>query len=324
MATRTTNTSSTSNSATTEPWGPLQDPLKDIINQSQPLIGDSAFFTPPQQADHTAGTQMLRNNAQSYNNGADLFNQPLNAQTQFQPVMAGAQYDTAQGANTLHNYMGNRGQAFNQARADQWGQHRDAYLDGGNNPFLDDIIQQSNNDLQRSLKSQFTGTNRNMGSAAYGRAAADRLGQNSLNLRYQDYSNRYNQERQAFENQANQNDAYGYQAANNLYGSGINTLLQAAPTLDNLDTSRIAQREQVMSDRANQMLRAGDIENQLYQEQNINPTLQSFQFPMALLSNPSAAFRNSTSTATGSQSQPNNGLLGGLGQMALGGLGLFL
>ncbi len=327
MSSRTTTTTSNSNSSSVEPWGPLQAPLKKVIDQTNPLIGDKEFFTTPEQAGHTSGQQMLANYAQADNNGNDLFSTPLNAQTQFNPLMQGAQVDTGRGANTLHNFMDNRNQGFDQARADQWNQHKASYLDS-ENPYLDQVIADSQADAMNMIKGQFSNAGRSLGSGAFANVAADRLGQIGTQARFQDYQNRYNQERANFENLANQNQAYGYNAANNLYGSGINTLLNAAPTLDNLNTQRIAQREQVLGNRADQMLRTGDIGAQLYQDQNINPTIQSLSTPMALLSQPSQAFRSGTTTTTGSQSQPNTGLLGGITQIGLGsgllgGLGLF-
>ena len=179
------------------------------------------------------------------------------------------------------------------------------------------------NGVMKNLKGQFSGSGRSMGSGAFANVAADRVGQMASQMRYSDYENRYNQERANFENQANTNDSYGYNAAQSLYGNGTNTILNAAPTLDGLDSARISQREQVLGDRANTMLRAGDVSNQLYQEQNINPTMQSLSYPMQLLQAPATNFRNGTTTATQSQTQPNTGLLGGLAQTGLGLLGGF-
>lgn len=323
MSTKSTTTTSNSNTATTQPWGPLQAPLQNIISETNPLIGDSAFFKPPEQQSHTTGATMLENYAQSNNNGYGYFDQPLNSQTQFQPVMAGAQYDANQGANTLHNYVGNRTNAFDQGRADQWNQHRDAYLGDGSNPYLDQVIADSQSDAMNMIKGQFSGSGRSMGSGAFANVAADRLGQISTQARFNDYQNRYNQERSNFENLANTRDAQGYNAAGNLYGSGVNTILNAAPTLDNLDTARTAQQEQVLAGRANSMLQAGDVRDQLYRSQNIDPTIQSLATPMSLLSQPSNAFKTGTNTSTNSQTQPNNNFLGGAAQLGLGLLGGF-
>lgn len=322
MSSRNTTTTSNTNTATTEPWGPLQEPLQNIIDQTNPIIGDTQFFTPPQQAAHTQGVNQLQSYASSGNYGADQFNNPLNSQTQFGPLMAGAQYDAAQGAGGLHGYMDRRGQGFDQGRADQWNQHKAAYLDS-ENPYLESVIANSNQDIMDSIKGQFSGAGRSLGSGAFANVAADRIGENVLGLRYADYQNRYNQERSNFENQANAADAYGYNAANQLYGSGTNTILNAAPTLDNLDTSRIAQREQVLGNRADQMLRAGDIQDQLYRAQNIDPTIQALSTPMSLLSNPATAFKTGTNTSSATQSTPNTGLLGGIGQSAFGLASLF-
>jgi len=233
--------------------------------------------------------------------------------------------DAARGAGALSSYVNNRNQSYDPARAAAFADYQRDYA----NPYLNQVISDVSDDVMTSLKSQFSGAGRSMGSGAFANVAADRLGRMANQMRYQDYD----RQRQMFDAEANRKDQQGFaaaqnlygtgtqaalNAAQNLYGTGIQTVLNAAPTADRMEQQRRAEMEQTYANRANQMLRQADLRRQLELDQTLYPELQSLEFPMRLLSNPNQSFRTGTNTSTNTQTQPNTGFLGGLGSIGLG------
>lgn len=316
MSSRTTTTTSNTQDSSIEPWGPLQAPLKKTIDKAMPMIGNAAKFRPPEPAQYKTGLNMLDFAATNANGGQDYFRDPTQTSQQFQPLMAGGQFDAARGAGALSSYVNNRNQSYDPARAAAFADYQRDYA----NPYLNQVISDVSDDVMTSLKSQFSGAGRSMGSGAFANVAADRLGRMANQMRYQDYD----RQRQMFDAEANRKDQQGFAAAQNLYGTGIQTVLNAAPTADRMEQQRRSEMEQTYANRANQMLRQADLRRQLELDQTLYPELQSLEFPMRLLSNPNQSFRTGTTTSTNSQTQPNTGFLGGLGQIGLGIGSLFL
>jgi len=253
------------------------------------------------------------------NNGGQDYFTPLHTQQQVSPLLENAHYDVQQGAGQLGQYIDNAGQVDAAGRGQQWQDWQNNFL-GDSNPYLDQVISDSLGDVRNQINQQFTGAGRSYGSGAYADVMGDRLGKIATQTRYDDYRNRYNQERGAFSNAMNQSDQYGYGAAGTMYGQGTNTILQGSQSIDNQERARIEDIERVNANRASLSKQMLDdrmtLMNSLYRD----PQLQASTWTLSNLMQPGAAFRNTSGTTSQTTSQPNTGFWPGV---ASTGLGLF-
>lgn len=323
MSTRTTTTTSNNQTLTATPWGPTQEPLQRSIDLINPIIGDTDFFRPSNPSQFEEGFGLLDEASRANNFGRDYF-QPLNVSQQYNPLLQGAQYDHAAGANALGQTAANSGQVFDQNRADQWNDWRDTYLGNGENPFLDQAIANAQSDALNQINQQFTGAGRSYNSGAYGNVAADRLGRIATDARMADYARRYDQERAAFENQSQRGQQLGHDAARQLYRHSGENILRGADTLDARERQEIIDRERINQHRATLMLEQGQLRQALDTQLRIDPELRAMAWPIQLLQQPGSAFGTRSGLSGGSQTQPNTGFWPGVAQAGLGLLGGFL
>ena len=310
MSTRTETTTSNSNTQSVEPWGPMQAPLEKNINMLNNLSGDKQWFRKANPGQFQQAFNMYDYAANMNNRGQDYFT-PLHTQQQVSPLLQGAQGDVQTGGGALTDYANNAGQVDAAGRGDQWQQWQDNFL-GDSNPYLDQVISDSFQDVSNQINQQFTGAGRSYGSGAYADVMADRLGKIATQTRYDDYRRRYDQERGAFTGAMNQADQYGYGAANQLYGTGTNTVLQGSQAIDNQERARIADIERVNANRANMMLQSAKLRQQHDYEQRLEPHLLARSWPLAQLTGAGGRYATTSGSSTASQSQPNNNFWPGL------------
>ena len=325
MSTRTETTSSNNNTSSIEPWGPLQSPLINGVNAVAALQGNTTAFQPYWGSGEQAAYGDYVNKltyARDMNNGGQNYFTPLHTQQQVSPLLENAHYDVQQGAGQLGQYIDNAGQVDAAGRGQQWQDWQNNFLNDSN-PYLDQVISDSLGDVRNHINQQFTGAGRSYGSGAYADVMGDRLGKIATQTRYDDYRNRYNQERRAFSNAMNQSDQYGYGAANTLYGQGTNTVLQGSQSIDNQERARIEDIERVNANRATLAKQLLNDNMQLNTALYRTPTLQAASWPLTQMMAPGAAFRSTSGTTSQITSQPNTGFWPGVASTALGLFGGF-
>lgn len=152
------STTTTTNTATKNPWDPTIAPLTGIVNQAQTLAGDVGNFTPTTSSQTQSGIDMLTRLSQG---GPTAGNQALN------------------------NVVGGSGQGFNTGLG-----QLSSVANGGmlnSNTYLDPVINRTMNDTADKVNSQFTAGGR-YGSGAHTGTLTKELGNTAANMRLGNYT----------------------------------------------------------------------------------------------------------------------------------------
>ena len=304
-------TTTSKNTVNNEPWGPVQEPLTKAIDNIDPLIGQTQYFRPPTNPQFQDSFNLMQLAAQDANYGRDHWQNPTSTESNLNPLMAASHYDTSVGGSQLGQFAQQGQNPYDQNIANNWNQWQSHY-NNPDNPYLDQVIADSGDDVMDALNQQFTGAGRSYGSGAYGRAAGDRVGRMATQMRFQDYQTRDARERAAFQNAQGR----GFDAANQLYGQGGNRLLQGAPLQDAAHRTRVQDIDRTNKDRAMLMLEQALARQGHDDEQGNQATLQAAGWPIGLLSGAGAQF--GTQTSRGTQTSPNQGFWPGIGALGLG------
>lgn len=248
-------TTTTTQSQTRNPWDPAIAPLTGIINRSQALAGDMSNWTPTTSGQTMAGIQGLTDAANAGPTGGF---EALNT------VVGGSQRGFDTGLGTLTNAA--TGGTLNA------------------NPYLDDVINRTTNDIATRVNGQFTAGGR-YGSGAHTATLAKEIGNTVGNMRLANYGT----ERAAQDN-----------AARTLYGGGF-TGAGFGTTLDNQ-----AIRPALLN------LQAGEIADRISNAERMAP-MNAVQW-QAGITNPIATMGGTSNSVGTSQTvQPTNWLTTGLG-----------
>lgn len=351
MSSSTTSTSSSTSSR--DPWAPTSSGLKSVASKYKGLINKPAAFTP--NSEHQGGLERMQWLGNLNNGGTTAFDRYLAAQQYLPGMMDQASARHGAGGNVLgeqatqgdanilnagnlaHGNM-QRAQGLGDQARNTGGSWADWYADKSN-PYLDQTIQDANNDAMRAIKSQFTGVGRNIGSGAFGDVAADRLGTIATQARMQNYGNERNLYEQAqaqgrslgqgyeqlgqgytgqVANAAAQNANLMSGAANSLYGGGAQQMLQGSGLYDNTLRQQLADNWEVSKDAAG-LLHAGDTGLNAINDYGRQAKLQSISWPGQGLQALGSSFGEGMSF--GSATQPNTGLIPGIASTGLGLLG---
>ena len=241
------------------PWAPAQGNLKTVLGNASELSGDVSNFTPTYSNTTQAGIQGLENAAPGLTGARDALGNVVPGSTQGFGVGLGQMSNVA-GGGMLNN-----------------------------NPYLDQVINQSREGVSNAVNGQFAGAGR-YGSAAHTGALTKGLG----NMEMQARLGNYNTERTA-------QDA----AARGLYGGGF----QGAAMGGALDQSQLTPYQV--------MLQAGALRDAQSESERTAP-LRATEW----LNSQSLPIANAGGTMTGTQQtvQPTDRtgqILGGV-QMGLG------
>ncbi|MFN3169296.1 MAG: hypothetical protein ACE37E_01230 [Hyphomicrobiales bacterium] len=172
-----------------EPWSAAQPFLKDVIGQGQSAFGDGDFRMDPYPestvVDYSAPTQQAMGRMQALGEqGSPIFGNAIGAANDIivgNGMQAGQQgaADTfgrvSQGGYRPESAMGIRGMMDTASGA---------YMNS--NPFLDQVISDTGNDIREQLDESFGSAGR-YGSGAHAGAVVDQVGQMASQLRYGDH-----------------------------------------------------------------------------------------------------------------------------------------
>ena len=191
----------TTQKTTNEPWREAQPYIKDILKEASNIYGSDSTFVPPDPL-QTEGLEQATRLARGGNPLVD----PAVANAEGIISSGGMNEQQRQVTDALSPY----------ATGD--------YL-GGGNPYLDQIIGRSSDDISDTVRSEMAGLGRT-GSGAHQGILADRIGNMASNLRYNDYGQQV----------ANQ-----FRAADQIFGAnqtGKNQALQATALAPGIDAMR--------------------------------------------------------------------------------------
>jgi hypothetical protein len=145
----------TTQNTTREPWAPASGNLQQALSGQSAIASDVNNFTPQYSQTYNNALGMAENLATGQSNA----NQYL------QPVVAQSGQNFAGGNDYLSNVMTG---------------------DPTNNPYLEDIIRRQQESTNNAVNGQFSAAGR-YGSGAHTGSLTKELGNQELNLRYQDY-----------------------------------------------------------------------------------------------------------------------------------------